>query len=75
METRVMTSDIQKRLSGRINILSDFQITVDYENDMIYVHLNRKLDTSITWLKHMSKPQFSTYLNEVTEAYLNHNSK
>lgn len=68
-----MTTDIQKRLSGRINLLSDFQITVDYENDMIYVHCNRKLDCPITWLKHMSKPQFSTYLNDVTEAYLIHN--
>jgi hypothetical protein len=65
--------DIQKRLSGRINLLSDFQITVDEVNDMIYVHCNRRLDTSITWLKHLSKPRFSTYLNEVTEAYLKFN--
>ena len=70
-----MTSDIQKRLSGRINLLSDFNITVDYENDMIYTHYDKELCTSITQVKHMSKPQFSTYLNEVTEAYLNHNSK
>jgi hypothetical protein len=65
--------DIQKRLSGRINLLSDFQTTIDYENDMVYVHNNRKLDCSITWLKNMSKPQFSTYLNDVTEAYLTFN--
>lgn len=65
-----MTDDIQKRLSGRINLLSDFQTTVDYENDMVYVHCNRKLDCSLTWLKNMSKPIFSAYLNDVTEAYL-----
>jgi len=42
--------DIQKRLSGRINLLSDFNITVDYENDMIYVNCDRELDMSITEL-------------------------
>jgi hypothetical protein len=68
-----MTDETQKRLSGRINLLSDFQTTIDYENDMVYVHNNRKLDCSITWLKNMSKPQFSTYLNDVTEAYLTFN--
>lgn len=68
-----MTSEIQKRLSGRINLLSDFQTTIDYQNDMVYVPNNRKLDCSITWLKNMSKPQFSTYLNDVTEAYLTFN--
>ena len=68
-----MTSDIQKRLSGRINLLSDFQTSIDYENDMVYVNCNRKLDCSLTWLKYMSKPQFSTYLNDVTEAYLKFN--
>jgi hypothetical protein len=62
--------DIQKRLSGRINLLSDFNITVDYQNDMIYVNCDRELDMSITWLKHLSKPRFTTYLNQVTEAYL-----
>lgn len=68
-----MTSDIQKRLSGRINLLSDFQTSIDYENDMVYANCNRKLDCSLTWLKNMSKPQFSTYLNDVTEAYLKFN--
>jgi len=62
--------DIQKRLSGRINLLSDFNITVDYDNDMIYVNCDRELDVSITELKWLSKPRFSRYLNEVTEAYL-----
>ena len=62
--------DIQKRLSGRINLLSDFQITIDEVNDMIYVNCERKLDMSITELKHLSKPRFSTYLNDVTESYL-----
>lgn len=63
-------NDIQKRLSGRLNLLSDFNVTVDHENDMIYVHLNRKLDISITWLKFLSKPRFSAYLNEVQEVWL-----
>lgn len=62
--------DIQKRLSGRINLLSDFKITIDEVNDMIYVNCGRDLDMSITDLKHLSKPRFSTYLNDVTEAYL-----
>jgi hypothetical protein len=65
-----MTSDIQKRLSGRINLLSDFQITIDEANDMIYVNCERDLDMSITELKHLSNPRFSIYLDEVTEAYL-----
>lgn len=65
-----MTDDIQKRLSGRLNLLSDFNVTVDHENDIIYVHLNRRLDISITWLKHLSKPRFSAYLNEVQEVWL-----
>jgi hypothetical protein len=65
--------DIQKRLSGRINLLSDFKITVDHENDMIYVNCDRELDMSITWLKYMNKPKFTTYLNQVTEAYLTTN--
>jgi hypothetical protein len=62
--------EIQKRLSGRINLLSDFQITIDEVNDMIYVNCDRDLDMSITELKHLSKPRFLTYLNDVTEAYL-----
>lgn len=62
--------DLQTRLSGRINLLSDFQITVDEVNDMIYINCDRELDMSITELKHLSKPRFSRYLNEVTEAYL-----
>jgi len=62
--------DIQKRLSGRINLLSDFQVTVDEVNDMIYVNCDRELDMSITELKWLTKPRFTTYLNEVQEAYL-----
>jgi hypothetical protein len=65
--------DIQTRLSGRINLLSDFQITVDEVNDMIYVNCDRELDMSITELKYLTKPRFSRYLNEVTEAYLKTN--
>jgi hypothetical protein len=65
-----MIEDIQQRLSGRINLLSDFGVTVDYENDIIYVGLDRKLDISITSLKHLSKPKFSAYLNEVQEEWL-----
>jgi hypothetical protein len=65
--------DIQKRLSGRINLLSDFQVTVDEVNDMIYVNCDRELDMSITELKWLTKPRFTTYLNEVTEAYLTTN--
>lgn len=65
-----MTDDIQKRLTSRINLLSDFRITVDEVNDMIYVNCDRKLDCSITWIKHLSKPRFSAYLDEVTQAWL-----
>jgi hypothetical protein len=65
--------DIQKRLSGRINLLSDFKITVDEVNDMIYVNCDRELDMSITELKYLTKPRFSRYLNQVTEAYLTKN--
>ena len=65
--------DIQKRLSGRINLLSDFNITVDEVNDMIYINCDRELDMSITELRWLTKKRFSTYLNNVTEAYLTTN--
>lgn len=62
----------EQRLQGRINLLSDFGISVDYRDDVIYFYYNRRLDLPITMLKHLSKPRFTTLLNEATESYLKH---
>lgn len=63
---------LQERLTKRIDLLSDFGISVDHTNDMLYFHFNRKLDISITFLKYLTKPRFSSLLEQAQDAYLKH---
>lgn len=65
----------EQRLAGRISLLSDFGISVDEVNDIIYFHYNRKLDCPITWLKHLSIPRFTQLLTEAQEAFIKYTQK
>jgi len=42
---------LQDRLKKRIDLLSDFGISVDEVNDIICFHFNRRLDTPIYYLR------------------------
>lgn len=63
----------KERLQGRINLLTDLGGLVDEVNDMIYIIPNRWLDMSLTELKWLTKPRFTTYLSNVQESFVNFN--
>jgi hypothetical protein len=63
---------LQERLNKRIDLLSDFGISVDEVNDIICFHFNRRLDTPITLLKFLTKPRFNALLEQAQDAYLKH---